>query len=161
MCLSFHVIRRIGNHIMWWCVVKSEEFVNLKKPWKRVSTFEFWYLHKFPLSYRHNGLMKGVFFFGCTWKLVRMAWWILCELGFGLWWARWYIYMGLWFLVDGYRLMYGGFENNLLCVLILVLAGCGFLRWEGWVWLLVEMRWYFKWICWLWYQMLWTEKLKR
>ena len=39
-----------------------------------------------------------------------------------------YIYMGLWFLVDGYRLMYGGFENNLLCVLILVLAGCGFLR---------------------------------
>ena len=38
-----------------------------------------------------------------------------------------YIYMGLWFLVDGYRLMYGGFENNLLCVLILVLAGCGFL----------------------------------
>ena len=39
--LSFHTIRGNGNHEKWCNVVKGKEFVDLEKPLKRMSTFEF------------------------------------------------------------------------------------------------------------------------
>ena len=56
------------DHIMWWGVVKIKEFVDPKKPQNRVSTFEFWYLHGFPLSCRHDELSEPylLLFLCCT-----------------------------------------------------------------------------------------------
>ena len=48
---------------------------------------------------------------------------------------------GLWYLVDGYRLIYGGFENILVCVLILVFwLDVGFCVEKGESGCFVEMR---------------------
>ena len=82
---------------MWWGVVKSKEFVDPKKPQNRVSTFEFWYLHGFPLSCRHDELSEPYLFFFLVLHNGNFCEWLhgYCELDFGLWWAMGQCIVGL------------------------------------------------------------------
>ena len=132
------------HHIMWWGVVKSKEFVDPKKPQNRVSTFEFWYLHGFPLSCRHDELSEPylLFFFGAAqWKL--------------LWMASWVLWAGFWIMV-GYGSVHCGFKNILMCWWWCWLDYWGFeniLMCWWWCWLdyygfeNILMCWW--WCCWM------------
>lgn len=59
-CFSIHVIKGNEKLVMWWGVTKSEEFVDLEMPPKRIFTFEFRLLDRFVLGYRRFNHLRSI-----------------------------------------------------------------------------------------------------